>query len=376
MVNKLAIIGNGFDLAHGLNTLYSDFYKKMPSTLKVKWERLLGEYTIDKNYWSNFEDVISCVTNSWYGDSNGYFFSVVEDKKTTELEFKIKEINIVFEEMTLELFNYILEEDKKETTKLNSIEKFLDEDTLAISFNYTRTPLKYIDDVYYIHGSIKEEHIILGYKLRTEHSGIVNGATVYSKYKLRELLNFRRYLSRLNLTKSEISKSIDEFIPHLNMMNTGRGSYAFEYSDKTNKMFWEYQESVTYEHRIFEYFGKPRKSDMPTKLANRMEKERLKKISKIINDYGELNNFSMYPISLGVDLNQIEEIVILGHSLEADEELIISLFKKMINLKKIVLFTFQGESKSELDKKKSFINELTTVPIEIQFYEGDIQYDA
>ena len=38
-MNKLVIIGNGFDLAHGLPTSYKDFFNDFWKNLKLNWKK-------------------------------------------------------------------------------------------------------------------------------------------------------------------------------------------------------------------------------------------------------------------------------------------------------------------------------------------------
>lgn len=90
MTDKLAIVGNGFDLAHGLKTNYFDFFKNLSESEQSGWLEILGDYKIAEPYWYSFEEVISQVTLEWYLDSDqGYFFAANDSDKTKFLEKKL-----------------------------------------------------------------------------------------------------------------------------------------------------------------------------------------------------------------------------------------------------------------------------------------------
>lgn len=81
MLSRLIIIGNGFDLAHGLHTKYSDFmeylcsYEKEPEIICDRFVRLdsisprdqekhhfyeaISKYIPEQDLWSSFEEALS-----------------------------------------------------------------------------------------------------------------------------------------------------------------------------------------------------------------------------------------------------------------------------------------------------------------------------
>lgn len=73
---------------------------------------------------------------------------------------------------------YLLGEDKKTIDLKSSVKKVIDLDANIINFNYTGTIEKYAKtSVYYIHISLGESEIVLGYKQRVESTGIMSEAT-------------------------------------------------------------------------------------------------------------------------------------------------------------------------------------------------------
>ena len=65
MKDKLAIIGNGFDISHGLKTGYLDFANTLPVDIKKDWEKILIESEVHPNTWYSFEDAIDKITAKW-----------------------------------------------------------------------------------------------------------------------------------------------------------------------------------------------------------------------------------------------------------------------------------------------------------------------
>lgn len=368
MKDKLAIIGNGFDISHGLKTGYLDFANTLPVDIKKDWEKILIESEVHPNTWYSFEDAIDKITAKW---QEKYFNTIVkEDDEFTEevLLSKIEEINAIFLKMNILLMDYLMGEDKKTIDLKSSVKKVIDLDTNIINFNYTGTVEKYDKiNVYYIHGSLEESEIVLGYKQRAEPTGIMSEATVFDKKKLREQLNFRRHLISLGLSEDDLEKEMVEFNSHVRRMFSGRGGYVFDYSPSLDKEFLDYT-NEWYKENGWSIFNRFRKADpimYPYLLDELLRNERLQQISKIINDYGEMNSFSPAPISMGIDFTNVKELIILGHSLGADEELIVDIINELDNLEKIKLFVYSEEDYSN---KINFLNNVSDRNVEIVYY--------
>ncbi|MGX6961106.1 AbiH family protein [Vagococcus xieshaowenii] len=368
MKNKLAIIGNGFDISHGLKTGYLDFANTLPIDIKKEWEKILIESEVHPKTWYSFEDAIDKITAKW---QEQYFNTIIkrDDEFTEEVLLKkIEEINTIFFKMNTLLMEYLLGEDYKTIELKSSVKKILDFDTNIINFNYTGTVEKYVKScIYYVHGSLMESEIVLGYKQRVEQTGIMSEATVFDKKKLREQLNFKRYLISLGLSKKALEKEMSEFKSHVRRMFSGRGGYVFDYSPALNKEFFDYI-NEWYKEKGWSTFNRFRKVDpiiYPLLLDEQLRNERLQQISPIINDYGEINNFSPAPISMNIDFTNVKELIILGHSLEADEELIVDIINELDNLEKIKLFVYSGEDYSN---KINFLNNVSEIKAQIVYY--------
>lgn len=90
-------------------------------------------------------------------------------------------------------------------------------------------------------------------------------------------------------------------------------------------------------------------------------KEEWKRNSKLapqIIDYVSNNLFRPFKIDLGIgihSLNEIEEISIMGHSLNSDIEVIEDLLHSCLKLKKVNIFYYNGESITEKMRKVEFV---------------------
>ena len=86
-MNRLIIIGNGFDLAHGLNTSYKDF---------INWYWMQKIYDLASNYTKELKDCLCTIYiteesgySSWssFSSKNFYFKNFYNTRKYTGLEF-------------------------------------------------------------------------------------------------------------------------------------------------------------------------------------------------------------------------------------------------------------------------------------------------
>ncbi len=164
------LVGNGFDLAHNLDTRYTDFAnccKDMHCSVIVEYDELIRELEIlgyispdeAPETWYSFEKNIALIAN----------FLFRKDNEGEPQEREIQRANDIFDRLEGQLADYLKKEylNKEPTLKASikkSIFKYATDDTLFISFNYTDTVKIYTDNYYYVHGSITDDkHIILGF---------------------------------------------------------------------------------------------------------------------------------------------------------------------------------------------------------------------
>lgn len=221
-MNKLVLIGNGFDLAHGLKTKYSDFLlwylnKSLRSLtsrafyddelihLTIPYPRMLPSFTslnefkeVISQYMITFNTKNSFVTNviyqskqdNWVDIEAEYFYSLIDiydrSKITGSLSVRSEliKLNVSFEYIKSKLIEYLstigdISHTNEEIKNHFYRELILDQkdeenvNTLFLNFNYTSSIELYKDslqnssfsEINYIHGKLKDESnpIIFGY---------------------------------------------------------------------------------------------------------------------------------------------------------------------------------------------------------------------
>jgi len=175
MTDTLYIIGNGFDLHHGLATGYNDFREFIKQKDKSLFDKVDEYICIDK-YWYEFEEALSSLdVDHLVGEASNHLHSYSHedwsDSFHHDFQFEIKEVvaalsNKLHEEFC-EWISTIAPPEATESLPINKDSQFL-------TFNYTST----LEDVYgikktkikYIHGSINDsdDQIVLGHSWSPE----------------------------------------------------------------------------------------------------------------------------------------------------------------------------------------------------------------
>lgn len=129
----LYIIGNGFDLNHGLRAKYSDFAEYCKSHYPCLYEQVNSAFpNISKDsLWSNFEEGL--------GEPNEKIFKDWYDSNQTD--YGNQQENDSFEPFLLDLKNALKEWVCNLNSCISSLCKHysLEDNSLFLSFNYTRT---------------------------------------------------------------------------------------------------------------------------------------------------------------------------------------------------------------------------------------------
>lgn len=157
MENTLYIIGNGFDLHHGLNTSYLNFRNYCASSLPSLWRflsKIYGDVINNDMWWSDFENMLGCVNYDNLALSNNGF--AMGEQKVQNL----------FKGMLPPLFGKWIKQiggNPQMDKDLN-----IDADALFFSFNYTLVLERtyHVDEkkVWHIHNSIDNpDNIIIGH---------------------------------------------------------------------------------------------------------------------------------------------------------------------------------------------------------------------
>jgi len=302
--NTLVIIGNGFDLAHGYKTKYTDFVASVEENYFNNYISLLKLNRVNSDDWSDFENRV---------------YEMAENFRQGELELSpntdfADEFNSIFQDIQVRLIKYLDTEIKRKPfKKLKSIENCLDGNVLGLNFNYTNIAENYIDDIYYVHGSIDEGETVLGYdQMLTYCFTYYKNVKWHKRFSRRKLL-FKRYLKEKlkNLRNEDLYTELcQDFDKVLEMEDSGKGLEIEDVRILKNS-----------EHLI-EY----------------IQSDDFKKES-------QLDNFQF---------DNIDTIVVLGHGIKADITYLSSILENCSGLKKVIVFSHDSESCDEWQKKADF----------------------
>ncbi len=303
-LHKLAIIGNGFDLAHNYKTLYSSFVNSTSSPVLDKFKEFCNDEPAIKT-WYDFENNINTLTHSLY------LQSLAEEQEYEENRNKVAELRDLFSALSDLLIDYLQKEIANNPfEQKESIKKNLDSKTIAINFNYTDTAKKYIKNVIDIHGSLEERDIILGYDYRDEPCLAQYEDMCWSKTFCRESLALRRFLRKwnkiINSKKQKVLISSLESYHHWE--NSGRGI-----DEEIEKCIPSY--------RFIDRF-----------ISKQRRKSNIDRI-----------NYS-----------QIDTIIVLGHGIEADRVLLEKIISKCTTINEVIIYRYEGESDDEYGRKEDF----------------------
>ncbi len=305
LYKTLAIIGNGFDMAHN----YATGYKSFVDATSSESLDLFKEYCdSDENIttWYSFEENINCLTQKLF------FQSMREDQNYEIVRRERSRLREAFADIHMLLLRYLRKEtENKPVVRLASVKKYLKRKTYAISFNYTRIVAVYDCDVFYVHGSLPENDILLGYDYRDEACLTEYEDICWGKNICREALALRRYLKydlHLSPDSTEYNEKIVALESYQHYENSGRGV-----DDEVESFIPHYQF-----------------------------------INQFVNNYRKQNGIP------NIKYNKISALVVLGHGIEADQAFLLRILKKCTHLKKVVIFRYAGESDDSFNAKADF----------------------
>jgi hypothetical protein len=305
-------------------TTYKNFADACDSPALVTFRNMVEKYCaselLNGVHWYDFETMISAVSSQWF---SRYFSSCsIENEKEQKIYEKeysddIAQINSAFTELEDHLKEYLGKATKdRQSNKLESISNEISDNARVISFNYTNVASRYTNNIHYIHGSLHEESIVLGYPLREDPCLMSPEGTLYAKGQLREYLDFKRFLMSkgIALSSTDTEKLLIEMRMQISSLHSNRGEYDIR--DDLNE---------------------------------------------IIEEYMQLHNYNSAQIDLGFSFEDIGELVVIGHSLKADEDIIQEWLEGMLNLRVVKIFTYCGEPGYEIEAKKAFFSKYNCV---------------
>lgn len=326
-IKRIIIVGNGFDLAHGLCTSYYHFAQKYRENKVIKdfqkYIRLLddenallinNDKTVDIKWYSFEMNMERLIRWNYQNEINS---GGVTDASC------LCELNELFDELGMLLARYLSEEYSFRKFKLiRNAKDCFDENTLAISFNYTDTIKLYTDKYYYVHGSLTDDnYIILGFATGDLPCLCAGDSINYLKEVKKENLSFLRFLRENEC--GNIEQELKVFNRHALSLFSGRGEYDLEYQKDNQGQY------------------------------------NTKGLSLYLKKYAEQNRFEAHRESF--DYSNVEEIIVMGHGLESDLNYLAGVFGDCSKLQKIILFSYDKESEEEIERKVKILRELSGV---------------
>lgn len=323
-IKKLAIIGNGFDLHHGIKSGYADFYKSsfMSEDIKSLYENMTAQFR-EANSWFDFEEeyrkLIKLESDTL--GNKGYDGKTLgaSDGNLKIYKPRIDLINYVFQSIFQQFIQYLqltVQESKgnrfwQKDCCIQSIIKKIDQ---VLIFNYTSTLSEIYDvpenKIVFVHGSLSKKNPILG------HSNYYD-PTVPQNYGFRAIApNLRElnFLGDKNLQRIEMWNNI-EF---------QSGSFTKE----------ENIDSILIEKMKFI------RNNSPMSL-NTTQYNFDNPFLTIKDEY----NNQKFHNKLALDFSENLEIYVIGHGLKSDFDL---LSKIPVTIKKVTILKRSSDSGKEL----------------------------
>lgn len=193
MLSRLVVIGNGFDLAHGLHTKYSDFmnylcsYEKEPQVIYDRFVRLdsvslqdqerhrfyeaISKYIPEQDLWSSFEEALGFLDYEQIQEDNSCYFLDYgddnwRDSANHDFQYMIGEDLSFATKISSYFLEWILHINTNVPPVISS--DVLNRNCLFLNFNYTDTLEKVYaipaTNILYIHGNaLRENNLILGH---------------------------------------------------------------------------------------------------------------------------------------------------------------------------------------------------------------------
>lgn len=301
----LAIVGNGFDCAHGYHTRYDQFTRTVRADCLDVF-RQYCEGDPDIRTWYAFEENIRILTGKLFADS------FTEDCDYTANRQRLRTLTEAFAQIHDLLIRYLREETARfPLTRLPNVARYLNDGAFAVNFNYTDTAKAYTSHVSHVHGSLEESNIILGYDYRDEPCLSQYEDMRWSKRLCRQTLALRRYLCETQHLPAD-SDVFREWMAQ-----------------------WE---------SYCEYAQSGRGPDID--------------LCALLSHYTRLEQFAkqhdanaLYPC---IPYDRVRRVAVLGHGIEADQVYLSGLMEKCRNPESVILFTYKGEPPEDIRRKADF----------------------
>lgn len=170
---NLYIVGNGFDLHHGINSRYSDF-KQYVECNDPELFRLMGEYLVIEENWSDLEEALASLDADWLIDEASNFLASYgaddwSDAYHHDYQFEIdKVVAGLSRSLKTQFTKWGLQLDIPSSAEMDSKRLNLDVNGKYLTFNYTPT----LNSIY----AIPDENILhIHNKAINEESNLILG---------------------------------------------------------------------------------------------------------------------------------------------------------------------------------------------------------
>ena len=174
---NLYIIGNGFDLHHGVRCDFEDFMKWLKKNDKSLFTDLTQVYddAENNNWWRDFENSLAQLNINYYANKKGNLYDPeyikdgsIEVKTEYASQRVIEEFGKIKDSLRNDFQNWLSM--AYENCFKNKKIQFPNEDSIFLTFNYTKTleDIYEIDAkrIYHIHGVIDDEDsMVVGHGL-------------------------------------------------------------------------------------------------------------------------------------------------------------------------------------------------------------------
>ncbi len=161
---SLVIIGNGFDIMHGVQSSYYDFQKTIGKNNRLRW--VIERYLKCENLWYNFEESLACLdagsmldsTDMWLSDFNAYDEDAQVADYYAAIDTAMYSIQILLNDLPRRFRGWV---ESLTCSGVKPLASFISKNALFLNFNYTDfLELLYHvphDKIKYIHGCRRKE---------------------------------------------------------------------------------------------------------------------------------------------------------------------------------------------------------------------------
>lgn len=171
---KLYVVGNGFDIYHGLDTRFSDFEIYLKNNNREVLDAIYRYYSSenDNDLWSKFEANLAYLDKDGLLDDLSQYLPVFSSEDFSWADYHAadfeseKTLKMLTSGLCAEFSRFILKAETKSISNCKLVH--LHSGSKFVSFNYTRTLEKQYqipsENILYIHGvADMEDQIILGH---------------------------------------------------------------------------------------------------------------------------------------------------------------------------------------------------------------------